>query len=89
MLKNPLAEIALKNRRAGMSYKRFCLARNTFPARRSATLKLGAPSLVEEVSDHIPALKESQRPSDRSEEAISVLAVARVVVGKCWAPQRS
>jgi hypothetical protein len=53
-----------------------------------ATLKTSAPEVVEEVSeaaaqvDPVAALQRSQRLSDPSAEAISMLAVARVVVGQ-------
>ena len=52
-----------------------------------ATLTTSAPAVVEEVSeaaaqvDPIAALQRSQRLSDSSSQAISMLAVARVVVG--------
>jgi hypothetical protein len=52
-----------------------------------ATLKTSAPAVVEEVSDAaaqvdaVAALQRSQRLSDPSAEAISMLAVARAVVG--------
>jgi hypothetical protein len=53
-----------------------------------ATLKTSAPAVVEEVSeaaaqvDPVAALQRSERLSDPSAEAISMLAVARVVAGK-------
>ncbi len=53
-----------------------------------ATLKTSAPEVVEEVSeaaaqvDPVAALQRAQRLSDPSAEAISMLAVARVVVGQ-------
>ncbi len=53
-----------------------------------ASLKASAPSVVEEVSeaaaqvDPVAALQRSQRLQDPSAEAISMLAVARVVVGR-------
>jgi hypothetical protein len=51
-------------------------------------LKASAPAIVEEVSeaaaqvDPVEALQRSQRLQDPSAEAISMLAVARVVVGQ-------
>jgi hypothetical protein len=53
-----------------------------------ASLKTSAPAVVEEVSeaaaqvDPVDALQRSQRLQDPSAEAISMLAVARVVVGQ-------
>src|SRR5262249_49579423 len=53
-----------------------------------STLKANAPEVVEEVSeaaaqvDPMAALQRSQRLQDPSAEAISMLAVARVVVGQ-------
>ncbi len=53
-----------------------------------AALKANAPAIVEEVSeaaaqvDPVEALQRSQRLQDPSAEAISMLAVARVVVGQ-------
>lgn len=53
-----------------------------------ASQKTGAPAVVEEVSeaaaqvDPVEALQRSQRLQDPSAEAISMLAVARVVVGQ-------
>ncbi|MGC2107913.1 MAG: hypothetical protein WA655_00255 [Candidatus Korobacteraceae bacterium] len=53
-----------------------------------ATSKIDAPEVVEEVSeaaaqvDPVAALKRSERLQDPSAEAISMLAVARVMVGK-------
>jgi hypothetical protein len=53
-----------------------------------ASLKTSAPAVVEEVSeaaaqvDPVDALQRSQRLLDPSAEAISMLAVARVVVGQ-------
>ena len=53
-----------------------------------ASLKTSAPAVVEEVSeaaaqvDAVEALQRSQRLQDPSAEAISMLAVARVVVGQ-------
>ncbi len=53
-----------------------------------ASLKMSAPAVVEEVSqaaaqvDPVEALQRSQRLQDPSAEAISMLAVAQVVVGR-------
>ena len=53
-----------------------------------ASIKASAPDVVQEVSeaaaqvDPIAALQRSERLQDPSAEAISMLAVARVVVGQ-------